>query len=87
MTLLRTIGNHPQAAHFLAELAGGAEPAELVRSFFPELFTGSGTDSDDKETENTAEQETAMFRSRMDHPQPEASCPTFLAHMRKGFWD
>lgn len=81
IALLRTIGANPTTAQFLNELASGADTSNLLHKYFPEQFS-------EEKSSNAETPEPPMYRSRNQpddgHPSP---CPTFLAHIRKGFWD
>ena len=81
--LLKTIGANPTTAQFLNELASGADTTDLLRKYFPDQFQK-------EKSPNVELPEPAMYRSRNQHDESEnhpTPCPTFLAHIRKGFWD
>ena len=83
IAMLRAIGSNAQTAAFLTELAGGGEASQLLRKYFPDEFAPAEADS-----EAAPDSEPAMFRSRMQAPdEAQKPCPTFLAHMHRGFWD
>jgi hypothetical protein len=96
-TLLKTLSENPDAAHFLADLAAGGDLHQLIEAHFgvtlSEPASENSENSEDSENSPAPSNapapahETGMYQSDIIPERRQAdSTPTFLAHIRPDFW-
>jgi hypothetical protein len=101
-TLLKTLSENPDAAHFLADLAAGGDLHQLIEAHFGITLSAPAPASENSENSETSEpsensehsetspapaHETGMYQSDIIPERRQAdSTPTFLAHIRPDFW-
>jgi hypothetical protein len=98
-TLLKTLSENPDAAHFLADLASGGDLHQLIEAHFGITLSAPAPASENSENSEHSENSPApsnaptpanapgMYQSDIIPERRQAdSTPTFLAHIRPDFW-